>query len=512
MATVVVQSAALRGVEGVLVRVEVDVSEGFPRFVVVGLPDAQVREFRARVRSALENAGYEFPAARVTVNLAPADLRKSAGALDLAVALGILAAAGAFDPAQLDGVAALGELALSGGVRDARAALPLVECLAAAGARVVLLGPGAAREAGFVGDRIAVVPVASLAEAVAHLRGELAVEPVVRDAGAVLAGLRASAPGGDLLLEDVRGQEDAKLAMVLAAAGGHSVLLVGPPGSGKTMLAARLPGLFPPLTAAEALEVTRVHSLVSGPDARPEGLVTRRPFRAPHHTISYAGLIGGGSPPRPGEASLAHGGVLFLDELPEFSPPALEALLQWEAGRVHLAHATGSVVYPAAFQLVAAMNSCPCGRSGEASGCPCRCDAPAVARYRARVSGVLLSKFDLRVRVRDVPYDALVSTHPAPAWTTGEARAAVARARAAQARRGCANAALAGRTLEVYAPVDREASFLFQREAQGRGLDLGSRDVVRVRRVARTLADLAGRDVLGVQDVARAFDFCAAAV
>ncbi|MGD8322235.1 MAG: YifB family Mg chelatase-like AAA ATPase, partial [Gemmatimonadota bacterium] len=372
-----VVTAALRGVDSYLVRVEVNLAPGLPGFAVVGLAESAVREGRERVGAALRNVGYPLPPRRITVNLAPADVRKDGSAFDLPVAVGLLAASGHLDDAALADTALVGELGLDGTLRPVRGALPVAARCGDAGMRGLVLPAANAREAAVV-EGLTVYGARTLDDVVAHLGGVRPLLPVRVDVAALLAS--HDPRSGDL--RDVKGQGMAKRALEVAASGSHNLLMVGPPGSGKTMLARRLPGILPPLTVQEALESTRVHS-VAGCLPPGEALVTSRPFRAPHHTVSYAGLVGGGSTLRPGEISLAHHGVLFLDELPEFQRGALEVLRQpLEDGSVQLSRARGTERFPARFIVVAAMNPCPCGYRGDGSD-RCLCPPSAVDRYRA---------------------------------------------------------------------------------------------------------------------------------
>jgi magnesium chelatase family protein len=496
-----VQSSALRGVDGVAVDVQVDIAGGLPKLRVVGLPEGAVREGIARVWAAIRNGGYSFPAHRVVINLAPADLRKEGSAFDLPIAIGILAASGQLPREALEARAVLGELSLDGAVRPVRGALPIAAGARARGLRGLLLPAANAREAAVVRD-LDVTPVQSLAEAVEFLRGTISIAPTRVDLQAVFAG--DGCGGADFA--DVRGQEGVKRALEVAAAGGHNVVMVGPPGTGKTMLAQRLAGILPPLTLEEAVAASRVYSVLGL--MRGRSLITRRPFRAPHHTVSDAGLIGGGGVPRPGEVSLAHCGVLFLDELPEFRKNVLEVLRQpLEERRITIARASGSVSFPADLMLVAAMNPCPCGWLGDAQH-RCECTAQQIQRYRGRVSGPLLDRIDLHVEVRPVPYRSLAEAAP------GEPSAAIReRVRAARDRQLArfagrqlfANAQMDAADVRRLAPIDGSAAELLERAMHGLGLS--ARAYSRILKVARTIADLAGAERIAAAHVAEAVQY-----
>ncbi len=487
------------GIEARPVEVEVDVQTGLPQIQIVGLPDAAVRESRERVRSALRNCGFDLPPRAVTVNLAPADLRKEGNHLDLAIALALLAAHGALPEEALAGRILVGELGLDGAVRPVRGALAIADLAGRAGRRELLLPLANAGEAAAIGS-VPVFGLASVGDALGHLQGDRPLEPAPADRD----WLAALEPAVDFA--EVRGQETAKRALEVAAAGGHNLLLIGPPGAGKTMLARALAGILPPLGRAEAIAVTKIHSLVA--EEPPRGLLRARPFRSPHPGVSAAGLVGGGSLPRPGEVSLAHAGVLFLDELAEFHRDALESLRQpLEEGFVTVARARASLQFPARFTLLAAMNPCPCGHLGDERH-PCRCPTPLVERYRSRVSGPLLDRIDLHV---EVPALRLRDLRGTGAEASSAIAARVAAARELQRSRFPAehptptNASLDARRLRHECALDESGRRLL--ESAFERLGLSARALSRVLKVARTIADLGGAEAIAPAHVAEAIQY-----
>lgn len=494
MSLATLHSRAQFGMNAPLVTIEAHLTGGLPALAIVGLPETAVREARDRVRSALLNSGFEFPARRVTINLAPADLPKEGGRFDLGIALAILAASGQLPVNCLDGYEFIGELGLGGELRAVRGVLPVALQAQRVGVRLVLPQENAA-EAALAPD-LAAYGADHLLAVCGHLTGNAPLALAQRAPQQAVAGVPD--------LADVRGQPAARRALEIAAAGGHSLLMLGPPGAGKTMLATRLPGILPPLTQQEALESAAVQSIsVGGFDVRHWG---QRPVRAPHHTASAAALAGGGTTPRPGEISLAHHGVLFLDELPEFDRQVLEVLREpLESGHISIARAALKVEFPARFQLVAAMNPCPCGYLGDAAG-RCRCTPEQVRRYRGRLSGPLLDRIDLHVELPPVAHELLLAQEHAGAEPSAAVRQRVQVAQQRQiARSGCLNARLDAAGLRRHGRLtEPQQQFLARAIAT---LGLSARATHRVLRIARTCADLAGSDELDMPHLAEALQY-----
>ena len=493
-----VRSMGLQGIGGYEVLLEVYISNGLPAFDVVGLPDAAVREARERVRAAIKNNGYRFPVSRMTVNLAPADKKKAGTLYDLPMFIGILAADGDIDEPG-DDCAFIGELSLSGELRPVYGALSMAIAAARCGVKKLFVPADNAAEAAFA-DGISVYPVKNVDELLRLMRGEVNIEP-------------AAAPALDTLMEhmpdfsEVKGQENVKRALEIAAAGGHNILIVGPPGAGKSMMAKRLPGILPDMSRGEMIQSTEIYS-VAGLTSREHPIVSMRPFRAPHHTVSAAGLSGGGTSPRPGEISLAHNGVLFLDELPEFRSDVLEVLRQpLEDGEVTVSRVAGTVTYPSRFMLVCAMNPCKCGWYGHPSG-RCRCTERDVRRYHSKISGPLLDRIDLIVEVPALDYEEL--SRRSSAERSADIKKRVNAAREIQRRRfggdgTMCNAHIGSREMSEICALDAEGEALMH--AAFDSMRLSARSYDRILRVARTIADLDGQKNISAEHIAEAIQY-----
>ncbi len=479
------------GINAFIVEIEIDVSPGLPAFNIVGLPESAVKESRERVRAAVKNCGYAFPTQRITVNLAPADIKKEGTGLDLPLALAILVVSGTIPGEAVDGLVFCGELSLDGSIRPAKGVLPITLAAKESGRRGVMVPRDNSSEAAVV-KNFDVYPAGHLSEVAEFLRGEIQIAPAALDLDRLFDQEQGRGPD----FQDVIGQESAKRALEVAAAGGHNVSMVGPPGSGKTMLARRLPSILPPLTFEEALETTCIYS-VAGLLPKDTPLIIRRPFCSPHHTISDAGIIGGGSIPRPGQVSLAHNGVLFLDELPEFRKNCLESLRQpIEDGYVTISRAAMTLVFPSRFTLVAAQNPCPCGHFGQ-EGHNCTCTPSQVHRYRTKVSGPLLDRIDIQIEVPAVPYNQLSSAR------CGESSAAirerVVAARKVQEKRFrdvsvFCNAQMSVKEIDSFCSLNAECTaFLEQVSVR---LQFSARAYHRIIKIARTIADIeSSRDI-----------------
>jgi len=497
-----VLSSTLIGIDAILVDVEVDLAPGLPAFATVGLPDGAVKESKDRVRAALKNSGYDFPARRITANLAPADIKKEGTAFDLPISIGILAATGVVKATSLQRYTLLGELSLDGGLKAIRGALSMAVAARRAGLSGIILPLENAPEAAVV-EGIDIIGATTLSQVVEFLSGREAIEPHRVDLDLLFS--NACEYGEDF--SEVKGQEHAKRAMEVAASGGHNLIMIGPPGSGKTMLARRIPTILPAMSFDEAIETTKIFS-VSGLLDKERALLAVRPFRSPHHTISDVGLIGGGSSPKPGEVSLAHNGVLFLDELPEFKKNVLEVLRQpLEDGRVTISRSLVSLTYPSRVMLVAAMNPCPCGYLSDPIH-PCSCTPIAIQRYRSRISGPLLDRIDIHIEVPAVKYRDLADRGEGE--SSAEVARRVERSREIQLERykgtriHC-NAQMTPRFIKKYCELDPSGNRMLELVTDRLGFS--ARTYTRILKVARTIADLEGNQSIAEQHIAEAIQY-----
>ncbi|MFH0788915.1 MAG: YifB family Mg chelatase-like AAA ATPase [Pseudomonadota bacterium] len=495
-------SSAISGIDAYIVQVEVDIARGLPAFSTVGLPEGAVRESKDRVKSAIKNSGFEFPSHRITVNLAPADIKKEGSAFDLPIAIGILTATDLISSSLVSDYLILGELSLNGEIKPIRGTLPTALSVKKFGFRGLIVPEANALEASVV-EGIEIIPAQTLGQVTEFLKGISPILPLSQNQERTFSNLQSY----PFDFNEVKGQEHVKRALEIAAAGGHNIIMVGPPGSGKTMLAQRLPSILPDLTFEEALETSKIYS-VMGLMPADQALITTRPFRSPHHTVSDAGLIGGGQFPRPGEVSLAHNGVLFLDELPEFKKNVLEVLRQpLEDGRVTIARAITSLTYPARFMLVAAMNPCPCGFLSDPQR-ECHCTYPQIQRYKSKISGPLLDRIDLHVEVPSVKFKDLASQSGEESSQTVRERVKAARERQKsrfQSKTIFCNAQMGPRQIKKYSPLDSDSQDLLEKAMDYLGLS--ARAYHRILKISRTIADLERCRDIGPHHVSEAIQY-----